>query len=136
MFLSKLQALFGGGRGTAARRPASSPSLEARSIDVRPHSYKAIAIKPPSSACEHARALAGKRFLVAEAPKLPLPSCDQRCTCIYQSFSDRRDESRRASDIGITSSWYMGPERRGGQDRRGKGRPDGKPSYYDYRRRS
>jgi hypothetical protein len=73
---------------------------------------------------------------VAEAPKLPLPACGQHCTCVYKSFNDRRDESRRAADVGITSSWYVGPERRTGRDRRGQGPPDGKPSYYDYRRRS
>ena len=51
--------------------------------------------------CQAALAIADKRFLVEEIPKLPLADCDAaQCGCGYDRFDDRRKDSRRASDIG------------------------------------
>jgi hypothetical protein len=38
----------------------------------------------------------GRRYLSAEAPKLPLPACDVRsCHCRFVHFEDRRDGDDR-----------------------------------------
>lgn len=132
-FLTKLRLLFSG-QPAQPRRKTATPRVERRQNGARKRSYEAVAVRPAPRACKEARSLAGKRFLVAEAPKLPLSTCTQRCTCAYESFPDRRDETRRAIDVGISSSWYVGPERRSGLDRRGTGPADGNPSYYDFRR--
>jgi len=55
----------------------------------------------PATACAAVLACKGKRFLSAEAPRLPLPECDaRRCDCKYRHFADRRDGARRADESG------------------------------------
>lgn len=50
--------------------------------------------------CEAVQAIAGKRFLSDEVPKLPLSGCDASdCRCSYELFEDRRTEFRRGSDV-------------------------------------
>jgi len=50
--------------------------------------------------CEAVQAVAGKRFLSDEVPKLPLNGCDANdCRCSYKLFDDRRTEIRRGSDV-------------------------------------
>lgn len=98
-------------------------------------SYRAVELRTQGPACRQAKALAGKRMLVADAPALPLAACKLRCVCYYQPHADRRSsEPRRLADIGVSGSYYTGPERRSGLDRRisGAGAED---NYYDYMRR-
>lgn len=88
--------------------------------------YRAVTISCPTntSCCWIVRKLRGKRYLVSEAPKIPLPGCDShKCTCQYIKHSDRRIGDRRASDprysiTGIRSD----RERRSGKERRRTGR--------------
>lgn len=97
--------------------------------------YHAVAIVARQSACKSAKALAGTRFLIADAPVLPLQGCAAReCTCRFREYADRRQDQRRSTDVGISASWYVGPERRRGYDRRVpvEGSAD---SYHDYVRR-
>ena len=50
--------------------------------------------------CQFARTLEDERFLLQEAPMLPLSLCDvETCHCTYERFDDRRAGARRASDI-------------------------------------
>jgi hypothetical protein len=50
--------------------------------------------------CQFARTLEDERFLLQEAPMLPLSLCDvETCRCTYERFDDRRAGARRASDI-------------------------------------
>jgi hypothetical protein len=98
-------------------------------------SYRAVELRTHGPACRPAKALAGKRMLVADAPALPLEGCKMRCACYYQQHADRRSsEPRRLADIGVSGNYYTGPERRSGLDRRisGTGAED---NYYDYMRR-
>jgi hypothetical protein len=58
------------------------------------------------------------RFLLDEAPRLPLRECPQQltCTCCYRKFPDRRTADRR--DIASSGRWYSGAERRKSDGRR------------------
>jgi hypothetical protein len=58
--------------------------------------YRAAMILPGSCPCAAIMDLGKKRFLLNEAPMLPLPECDQpECDCYYINFDDRRDDDRR-----------------------------------------
>jgi hypothetical protein len=115
---------------------AAQPRTEDTGRGARePASYRAVELRTQGSACRAAKALAGKRMLVAEAPTLPLQGCMLRCSCYYKPHADRRtSEPRRLADVGVSGSFYNGPERRSGLDRRlgSRGADD---NYYDYMRR-
>ena len=62
--------------------------------------YHAVSIKFAPNACEAAKAMAGKRFLSAAAPKLPLPECNVLdCKCRFIHHADRRKGSDRRGDV-------------------------------------
>lgn len=84
-------------------------------------SWHAVSITTGSYCCEAARGVIGRRFLAAQAPRLPLPECTapEACTCKYKHHSDRRGPPRRKEDItGLPRRNPGGPERRGAQSRR------------------
>jgi hypothetical protein len=59
-------------------------------------SFHAVEIRAPDGGCNTVRALAGKRFLSAEAPPIPLRSCGRdTCACYYVHHDDRRAGQRR-----------------------------------------
>ncbi len=61
--------------------------------------WHAITIVGSGSACAAAEACRGKRFLSAEAPRLPLADCDvKRCDCRYRHYADRRGSPRRRDE--------------------------------------
>ena len=101
--LEALKRLFGGSeprrRATGKKR---KKKVQPKSTESNP--YMAVEIRCfKDEGCEAARALAGQRILVSEAPLLPLPDCDsERCRCRYRRYEDRRQEARRDSDVGIT----------------------------------
>jgi hypothetical protein len=83
--------------------------------------WGAASIVPGSGSCEAALALKGRRFLGAEAPRLPLAECTcvQSCRCVYRKYSDRRAGPRRAEEhSGLRRAGTSGPERRIGRGRR------------------
>ncbi|HEY6643913.1 hypothetical protein [Povalibacter sp.] len=82
--------------------------------------FQAIAIYRGVSACEMARKFSEHRFLVREAPTLPLPGCtmSQACECRYLKFRDRRGESRRLDDFGAATRLTNLPDRRRTRGRR------------------
>jgi len=83
--------------------------------------WNAVSILSSSGSCEAAKALKGKRFLSAQAPRLPLVECTQsaRCTCSYRKFADRRAGPRREEDAtGLRRSSPDGKERRTRRGRR------------------
>lgn len=64
--------------------------------------YKAVALMAGESACESVKAAGARRYLIGEAPRLPLPGCDPAmCTCKYRHLEDRRDfhEDRRHPSV-------------------------------------
>jgi hypothetical protein len=72
-----------------------------------------------ADACAAAKALRGQRVLAADASALPLPDCDAaRCECRYRKRTDRREDSRRSEDVGLTPLVFAASDRRDGPDRR------------------
>jgi len=104
--------------------------------------FHAVEIRCTKNACHAAQDTHGERYLSAEAPPLPLDKCDRpdRCRCRYQHYKDRRDDSRRAVEIGLpTQSDPERVERRQVEGRRSEDiAEDAKPcsvsedSYYEY----
>jgi hypothetical protein len=63
--------------------------------------WHAVTLVAPNGACAAVAAYKGKRFLSADAPRLPLPQCDAaRCNCKYRHYQDRRGGPRRADEKG------------------------------------
>jgi hypothetical protein len=59
--------------------------------------FRAVSIAPKSVACPAAKQVNGKRFLIREAPRLPLAGCTlpEQCRCRYDKHDDRRQHDRR-----------------------------------------
>lgn len=81
------------------RKDARKPAAPTKSVQ----SHGAVEICPANgAACAAAREIAGKRFLAAKPPRLPLPGCDRaQCACSYKRHQDRRSGSRRYSELGL-----------------------------------
>ena len=91
----------------SAKKPAS-PKPSDRRPGARSSRYHGVSCRPPSQSCEAALQIAGTRFLVAEAPELPLPNCSGcRCRCKYQHYQDRRDEDAdRRTPYGLRNDLF------------------------------
>jgi hypothetical protein len=81
--------------------------------------FHAVQITPPQgNGCKAVQSCTGKRYLSAEAPKLPLAGCDAaQCKCRYVHRDDRRAGPRRASDTSVSQqrAWQGKERRRGGR---------------------
>ena len=96
---------------------AYPPMTMAQSASREP--WHAVSVVGGGGACAAAAAVSGKRFLAAEAPRIPLPKCTtpNRCKCAYRHFPDRRTLQRRASDRGMHGK-HFGHDRREKRGRR------------------
>jgi hypothetical protein len=115
---SKKTSLLG---GLLARFGARKEPPEATGA-LRP--FQAISIYRGLLCCDMARKFSEHRFLVRDAPSLPLSGCSMRekCHCKYIKHKDRRAEPRRLIDFGVASRLFDGRERRARRgDRRSKG---------------
>jgi hypothetical protein len=77
--------------------------------------YHAVSIVGGSRTCAAARLLHDVRVLSADAPRLPLASCDHpgACKCTYKHHDDRRAGRRRADQSGQPGGpWAMTERRR------------------------
>ncbi len=87
--------------------------------------WRAVSIKPRSiNPCKKVHTISEIRFLIDEAPTLPLEGCNKidDCRCYYVRHSDRRsDEIRRDIDLGISRYTYVKQERRRGDGGRRTG---------------
>jgi hypothetical protein len=83
----------------ASRKPASRSAIS--STPRGP--YAAVSIKPGMvSACDGALESGNKRYLLREAPTLPLAGCDQQhCGCRLVHHDDRRSDDADDRRIGI-----------------------------------
>src|SRR5689334_19258830 len=74
-----------------------APSDGATEPDSLP--YRAVSVAPTRASCPAAVAVRDKRFLVAEAPTLPLPMCTWplSCPCKLKFHEDRRVRPRRGN---------------------------------------
>jgi hypothetical protein len=82
--------------------------------------YHCVEVVAGAHACTAARALKHVKLLSADAPKLPLATCENPadCDCTYEHFSDRRHGSRRADEHVLNAIAYTVDERRSGRGRR------------------
>ncbi len=85
--------------------------------------FHAVSLQFSDSACDAAKAMAGKRILASGAPRIPLSECDAaKCDCRFAHHNDRRrGEDRRGQahqDVFGTTGRYVGKERRYRGDRR------------------
>ena len=64
--------------------------------------YRAVSVVPTRASCPAAVAIRDKRFLVAEAPTLPLPMCTWplSCPCKFSAHKDRRARPQRNAESG------------------------------------
>ena len=102
-------------------RPQTRQPGPKRSADQS--AYHAVSIKFDANACDAARALEGRRFLSAAAPRLPLPDCDVlECRCRFVHHQDRRAGTDRRSPFGAGSfasgTGRFESDKRAGKDRR------------------
>ena len=86
--------------------------------------FQAVAIFPGTQCCKAAREIEGYRFLMRQAPKLPLSECTQpqSCRCRYLKFNDRRGSPRRMLDFGLKPTLFAAKERRKQAGRRSNDR--------------
>ncbi|MDJ0927287.1 MAG: hypothetical protein QNJ73_06495 [Gammaproteobacteria bacterium] len=89
--------------------------------------FRGVQIHPGPRACKLARAQKGERYLMNDAPSLPLPECDAAsCNCRYVKLRDRRSWEPRRLELGQFGS--IRPQ--GSEDRRA-GRRDRRKSVSD-----
>lgn len=81
--------------------------------------YHCVSIVGGPNGCAAVKELALQRLLSADAPRLPLKTCDhpESCACKFRHHDDRRAGPRRAADEGRpTRPWESGERRhRGGR---------------------
>jgi hypothetical protein len=116
--LKVLKALLG---KTHRDKPAKKPRpvVVAKPATVG-SDYRAVSVAPSDSCCAAANAIAGKRYLVREVPRLPLVDCTMapNCSCKFKKVSDRRDRDRRQNGAAETNRQFTGPENRKREARR------------------
>jgi hypothetical protein len=73
---------------------------QAGSVKQTRSPWRAVSVICTSASCDPARALKGRRFLGADAPRLPLAECPTpaACPCVYRKYADRRAGPRREED--------------------------------------
>jgi hypothetical protein len=106
-----------------AGRPERETGLRALEAGSTDNAYAAVSVACGEGACFRAEAISGIRFLVDEAPLLPMPNCAaETCTCRYFHFRDRRSflGNRRSSTglEGVSDRPRFVRDRRRGPNRR------------------
>src|ERR1700753_3264192 len=66
--------------------------------------FRAVEIAPRLLRCEAARQVSGKRYLLNNAPRMPLVGCTMptTCSCMFLKCRDRRDGDRRLLGAGAS----------------------------------
>jgi hypothetical protein len=109
-------------------QPAKTSAQAAR------NPFHAVSVAGGWECCSAVSELEGCRFLPQDAPKLPLPGCDQaRCRCGYEHHADRRAGPRREAEFGIPGVGFRPiEERRVGSSRRANDKPRAREEAVDY----
>jgi len=94
------------------RNPAVADSARAGRAARPATAWHAVSILAGSAACEGARDCGSRRFLSADAPRLPLPGCGRACECRYRHHPDRRGAPRRGIDRAHIARPHAGAEQR------------------------
>jgi hypothetical protein len=130
MRLPRLDALKNSRLARTVFGEKSSASLP--DTQVRQSRWQAVSVDTGWTCCAASRELEGRYFLVAEAPALPLPGCDEaNCECAYRHHADRRQAARRDDDMGLSGLGLRpADERRRGRDRRAGKSPEAVTDYF------
>jgi hypothetical protein len=82
--------------------------------------YHAVSVVCGPNACAAAKQFQDARALSADAPRLPLATCDSpgTCQCTYHHHEDRRSGPRRAKELGRLADPWSVTERRRSYGRR------------------
>jgi hypothetical protein len=93
--------------------PAKSLKSIAKKRSNGEGDFRAVEISPRVLCCEASRQVAGKRYLLRNAPSVPLMGCTMptSCLCMFLKNEDRRDGDRRLLGAG-TSRWFAGVDGR------------------------
>ncbi len=102
---------------------ASARALESTGIwkeGPMSQNYHAVSIRHQPRCCAAVKAIGDQRFLSTDAPLLPLADCSApgQCRCRYKHHTDRRDDARRDTDVGLPERSFHGPNRRSAFGRR------------------
>ena len=98
-----------------------SPAPEERKRTVSADKdFRAVLIAPGVKSCMAANFSSGERYLLRDAPRLPLPGCTMsaECACRYTKVNDRREADRRQIAVWETTRRFAGTEKRSGRNRR------------------
>jgi len=113
------------------REPETRPDVIPDHTPQTKSRYRAVRIVQSGRGCPAVNAKGRQRFLLSDAPRLPLERCNQifRCRCSYKHFADRRSGDDRRQIFGsLSQDALVGP----GNKRSGRDRRRGKPAEYDY----
>jgi hypothetical protein len=84
-----------------------SPKQTAKPVKKQARrNYKGASIQPGEHCCQAVREFGETRFLVEEAPRIPLERCDRisECLCKYHNHPDRRNGDDRRNVYGSMST--------------------------------
>jgi hypothetical protein len=112
------KSLLGGSSSkTSARQPASSAR---RKPAQGGGDYRAVSLAPNIDCYAAAKDSGSKRYLLRDAPRLPLAGCatPTNCSCKFRKHADRRDGDRRLLGEVENGRWFAGSERRARRSRR------------------
>ena len=95
--------------------PVEGPKRPNRNED-----FRAVEIAPSIMCCAAAMQVAGRSYLLREAPRLPLYGCTMptNCSCKFRKNADRRDSDRRLFGATETNRWFVGIDNRKREGRR------------------
>jgi len=73
-----------------------------------------VSIRHAGNCCKAVKDVEAQRFLSAEAPNLPLADCStpNLCQCKYRHHTDRREDPRRNTEVGLLERGLAGFNRR------------------------
>lgn len=90
-------------------RAAKARAEQKKQPRKKANPYKAVSIVSQKGRCHAVVTIGRKRFLAAEAPPLPLPSCDAaKCECRYRYHEDRRSGIDRRGPAGSIQRDFAG----------------------------
>jgi hypothetical protein len=100
---------------TAGEHPAKKPTPIARpQQSATGGDFRAVSLAPRLICCAAAQRATGRRFLLREAPRLPLGGCTMptNCSCKFRKDADRRDCDRRLFGAAEINRWFVGTDNR------------------------
>ena len=84
-------------KSETTKKPSQRPFQQHTKEYTLKSKHAAVTISHEKNSCEAVKAIGHKRYLVREAPILPLKDCTQStlCNCQYLHHTDRRKTSRQ-----------------------------------------